>query len=747
MSVTSRRDIESRPHQLLAQVLGEEPGVLVQQTTSAQVSPTIRGFTGQSNVYLIDGVRLNNAAWRTGPSQYVAWVGGAAVDQIEVVRGSASVQYGSDALGGTVQFLTAPSLFQASGVRLDGSVEAVAATADRSVAGVAEVAIKAQSASLRLGGSSRRFGDLRAGGGKDSHAAVTRFLGLPSDVLGSRMPETAFDQRGAYGVGMFSAGGAATLRGVYMHERQTGVSRYDRLLGGDGLYRSGFDPQVLDFGLLRYQRSLTAVLDGVSAAFSVNRQADGRFEQARPSAVLDTQDATTTAIGYQIQAHRQAAARHQLVVGAEFYDESIAGQRQLVQTTGLITAARPDIADGTGYTNLGLFAQNTFDLVPNRVSLRGGLRYSSFGFTTTENQVLGVPAEAVAMRSMTFQGATVVSVNESMNLTFNVSRGFRAANAADLGNIGLTGGGGFEITPTQARAMDALVGTTAASNARSTGTFVGALAPEVVYQYEAGVKARVGSLSGTLNLFDMEFFDAIQRRALVFDHDVVGTTISGFPIVRQDAAGLAYIAQDVRPISTRVNVDRARIRGVEARGDMRVTAHWTASAYFSLSNGRLLTTGEYVRRMPPPMGGARLRWTGRRMWTEGVVTFAGRQSRLSAADLSDARIGGLRTRGSIATFFNGTATDLGLVGDGVLLPTGETLAHVQQRVLGDAASAPMFTSQAGFAAFGLRAGMRITPHLDITAIGQNLTDANYRVYGSGLDAPGANLQLRMRYRF
>ncbi len=93
MSVTSRRDIESRPHQLLAQVLAEEPGVLVQQTTSAQVSPIIRGFTGQSNVYLIDGVRLNNAAWRAGPSQYVGWVDGAAVDQIEVVRGSGSVQY------------------------------------------------------------------------------------------------------------------------------------------------------------------------------------------------------------------------------------------------------------------------------------------------------------------------------------------------------------------------------------------------------------------------------------------------------------------------------------------------------------------------------------------------------------------------------------------------------------------------------------------------------------------------------
>lgn len=747
MSVTSRRDVESRPHQLLAQVLGEEPGLLVQQTTSAQVSPIIRGFTGQSNVYLIDGVRLNNAAWRSGPSQYVAWVDGAAVDRIEVVRGSGSVQYGSDALGGTIQFLTAPSLFHSSGMRLDGSVEAIAGTADQSVGGLAEIAVKAQSASLRIGGSSRRIGDLRAGRGKDSHAAVTRFLGLPSEVLDSRLPATGFDQSGGHAVAMLSAGARATLRGVYMHQRQTGVNRYDRVLGGEGLYRSGFDPQTLDFGLIRYQRTLAGLFNGISAALSINRQADGRFEQARPTAVLDTQEATTTALGYQVQVHRQTASRHQLIVGAEFYDESIDGTRQLIQTTGAVASARPDIAAETGYTNLGFFAQNTLDVVPGRVSLRGGLRYSSFGFATTEDRTLGVPAEEVTMRSVTFQGATVVSLTESLNLTFNVSRGFRAANAADLGNIGLTGGGGFEITPTQARAMDALVGTTAASNARSTGTAVGALGPEVVYQYESGLKARVGRFSGTVNAFDMEFYDSIQRRALVFEHNVVGTTISGFPVVAQDAVGLAYIAQDIRPITTRVNVDRARIRGFDGRGDLRVTEDWTASAYFSLSNGRLLTTGEYVRRMPPPMGGAKLRWTGGRVWAEGVLTFAAEQLRLSAADLSDARIGGLRTRASIAGFFNGTATDLGLVRSGILVQSGETLAQVQQRVLGAAASAPMFTSQAGFAAFGLRAGMRVTPHLDVTAIGENLTDVNYRLYGSGLDAPGVNLQFRIRYRF
>jgi hypothetical protein len=166
-----------------------------------------------------------------------------------------------------------------------------------------------------------------------------------------------------------------------------------------------------------------------------------------------------------------------------------------------------------------------------------------------------------------------------------------------------------------------------------------------------------------------------------------------------------------------------------------------------MANGRTLPDREFIRRMPPPMGGARLRWTGDRTWVEGVVTFATEQTRLNSGDLSDARIGAVRTQSSIASFFNGTATDMGLVSGGVLQATGETLAEVQARVLGTAGSGQLFTSQPGFTVFGLRAGVRITRSFDVTAIGENLADTNHRLYGSGVDAPGFNVQVRTRYRF
>ena len=46
------------------------PGVYLQKTAHGQGSPYIRGFTGFRNVFLIDGIRLNNSVFREGPNQY-----------------------------------------------------------------------------------------------------------------------------------------------------------------------------------------------------------------------------------------------------------------------------------------------------------------------------------------------------------------------------------------------------------------------------------------------------------------------------------------------------------------------------------------------------------------------------------------------------------------------------------------------------------------------------------------------------
>jgi hemoglobin/transferrin/lactoferrin receptor protein len=607
--------------------------------------------------------------------------------------------------------------------------------------------LQTPTAALAIEASGKRVGDMRAGGGRDSRAAVTRFLGIPSDVVSTRLEGTGFEQQGAQVTARVRTGRTGLLSGFYRRDTQSGVNRYDRVGGGEGLFRSEIVPQRFDFGVLRFERGSMRVVDGFRASMSINRQQDGTLEQARPTARIDSDRTAATALGYQGEATKRFRGTD-AVFGGEIYDETIDAERSQT-TAGVAAAIRPLIPDGTRYRSTGLFGQAASRELAGRVSLRGGVRYNTYRYQTLENAPFAVHAERVTSDAVTFNSAATVVVTPSLRATVSASRGFRAANASDLGAVGVSGGGGFEISPAVAADLHAMVGSTDGADATTTGKRAGGLGPESEYAYEAGLRFRKGAVSMSATAFDLELFDAIQRRALIFDQPVVGLVVSGREIVRQDSEGRAYIAIDPRPVGTRVNSSRARVRGLDAEGSIRAGLHWNARAYFSMANGRDLETGASMRRMAPPMGGAVIGWQRAQesLRLEGTIAFARPQNRLSSGDLSDARIGGRRTTATIASYFTGTAVDTGLVKSGILRVTGETLAQVQARLLNGASASMLYTREPGWVAVGARALLPLAHAFDLIVIGENLTDRNYRIIGSGVDAPGANAQVRLRVRF
>jgi len=487
----------------------------------------------------------------------------------------------------------------------------------------------------------------------------------------------------------------------------------------------------------------------VSATVSVNRQADGRLEQARPGQRIDEQVNTTTALGYSLQATRDWSARFRTLVGGEIFDEDISGSRTFHEPDGSTVRARPDIPDGTQYRTSGLFIQQSADVIPDKLTLRGGLRFGHYVFKSTRDATLGVPEQDIPVSDTTFNASGVYAATPDLTVTMSASRGFRAANAFDFGAIGLSGGAGFEISPLRAVELSGVRGSTDGATAISTGQPAGDLDPERLMAYEAGIRWRTGRVSTSVTAFDLEFHDAIERRTLIFPSSIVGLDLSGYTVIRQDEIGRAYVAGEARPIVTRVNVSRSRILGYEAETNVQITAPLRARAWASMARGTELETNLPRRRMPPGMGGATLTWqpSGARWWVEATMLAATKQDRLSDADIGDARIGASRTPASIASFFNGTAADRGLVRNGILIATGETLAQVQSRVLNGSALLAMYTETPGFVAFGARGGVRLGSRIDVTLIGENLGDKNYRIHGSGVDEPGINLMARLRARF
>ena len=82
--------------------MDQVPGVHLQRTSYGQVSPFLRGLTGFRTLALIDGIRLNNSTFRSGPNQYISLVDPWMLESAEIILGPGSVLHGSDAAGGLI---------------------------------------------------------------------------------------------------------------------------------------------------------------------------------------------------------------------------------------------------------------------------------------------------------------------------------------------------------------------------------------------------------------------------------------------------------------------------------------------------------------------------------------------------------------------------------------------------------------------------------------------------------------------
>ncbi|MCK6693986.1 MAG: Plug domain-containing protein, partial [Thermoanaerobaculia bacterium] len=106
------KTIRRQQYRTAPEALQATPGVFVQKTNHGGGSPFLRGLTGNQTLLLIDGIRLSNATFRYGPNQYFNTLDVFSIERFEVLRGSGSVQYGSDALGGAIQAFSREAALQ-----------------------------------------------------------------------------------------------------------------------------------------------------------------------------------------------------------------------------------------------------------------------------------------------------------------------------------------------------------------------------------------------------------------------------------------------------------------------------------------------------------------------------------------------------------------------------------------------------------------------------------------------------------
>jgi outer membrane receptor protein involved in Fe transport len=337
---------------------------------------------------------------------------------------------------------------------------------------------------------------------------------------------------------------------------------------------------------------------------------------------------------------------------------------------------------------------------------------------------------------------------------------------------------GFEIPAEDAARAGGLIGTGDGEGVASNGKKVAALRAERLFNYEFGATLRLRRLYVRAHAFDADLKDPIVRRTLLFPAGGVPSRLAGVavaPIAQtaaQRAQNVVSVATplDPRAVKAFVNEGKAKYYGVESVFHYTISPQWSAEGNYSYLVGRELDPNRFIRRLPPQQGFLAIRFQpgGRSKWIELSGNFSGSQERLSGGDITDERIGAARRRSDITDFFQGSlvrpfinAGADGVFGtvDDLFAPTNETVAQIRDRVLpigatingvtisDDNSRAPLYTKTAGFASLNLRGGFAIAENISLNLALMNILDHNYRIHGSGIDAPGVSLFVGLKFSF
>ena len=107
VSIVTQRDLQTTSSTNIIDAIARKPG-LSQITTGSGISkPVIRGLAYNRLVTVADGIRQEGQQWG---DEHGIELDGQRVNSIEILKGPASLMYGSDAMAGVVIFHDRPSL-------------------------------------------------------------------------------------------------------------------------------------------------------------------------------------------------------------------------------------------------------------------------------------------------------------------------------------------------------------------------------------------------------------------------------------------------------------------------------------------------------------------------------------------------------------------------------------------------------------------------------------------------------------
>jgi hemoglobin/transferrin/lactoferrin receptor protein len=427
VSVVTRDEIRNKPNTLLPDLLRQESGVYIQQTTPGQAIPIIRGLKGSQNVHLVDGMRLNTAFFRNAPNQYLALVDAFMTAQIEVVRGPSSVLYGGDALGGVVNVLTHTPEFYSSAWEMNGNLYSSWDSADEKWISHLDTDFGNNKIASTLGLSYQDIGQRTTGSGQT-------------------IPFTAYTARSFNNKWVFNTSDMTNWTFDLQYTHQPGTPRVDNLVAGFGETEAEsrvylFRPNERQFAHLKYTTANpTGWYDMANVHLAYQKITDNRYSQPLSGSRTDTEQNASELLTFQADWNKALSDNSLLVYGFESYQDTISSARQRVLESGEEVPRDSRYPDDSFMRLVAVYAD--WHQYAGKHEFTTGVRLSDYDIDLNSPSI---GDDQLSLTDVTWHASWLYKFNDQDRIFANIGRGFRPPNIFDLGQVGERSGNRFNI--------------------------------------------------------------------------------------------------------------------------------------------------------------------------------------------------------------------------------------------------------------------------------------------------------------
>lgn len=688
----NRTQIQLQQPQTAADMLAQSGSVFIQKSQLGGGSPMIRGFATNRVLLVVDGVRMNNAIFRSGNLQNVISIDPLALEAAEVVFGPGSLIYGSDAIGGVMDFHTLEPRFSAdSSWLVRGAVQARYSSANNENTIHADWNIAGKKLSWLSSITYSRFDDLKMGkhGGQDSYLRPEYVIRRNSrdTILTNTDPRvqrfSGYEQWNLMQKLNYRITDKMRLQYSFIYGGTGTHPRYDRLIQ----YRSGrlrfaewnYGPMLWRMHTLHFlSNQKTALYDNLRITAGYQNYAESRLDRTFNRTIRNRQEELVDAVSANLDAVK-SVGKGQLYWGAEYVYNNVGstGNTSDIETGETISSVSR-YPDNSNWYTAGLYGSYKINLRED-LTLTSGIRYSYNGLNARfNNQFIPFPYEKAAIKkgAFIFNLGTVYRPTGNWQLHAHVSSGYRMPNIDDIGKL-------FESAP----------GNLTVPNP--------GLEPEYAWNMEMGVAYDIPAIpelrpAGRLELTG--FYTILENAIALRPFEFNGRDSLVFDGVNSQVNALQNLA-------------RATVWGVQAAAILPLHRWWILRMNANYTWGRETDDafGSYkqvpLRHAPPFFGNLAIQYNRSAFTMEANLVY---NSSISAENLAPSE-------------------------------QAKTEIYATDRN-GNPYSPEWFT-------LNLKGSYRVTPVFVLSLGWENMTNQRYRPYSSGIVAAGSNLVASLRASF